>query len=184
LAKAVDSELRKNVGITFGQWKVLVILTRIQDGLTQKEIADQLGLEAPTLIPIIDKLESDGFVERRVDQNDRRNNRIYRTQKVDTVWDNTINCAIRILKLALANIPETRVIIMQEVLEKMWINLRLNFDNIDVNSSTATVKAAASPPSPISNTKVSSLVAATASDTAKPEIAGKKAKASKGEYKS
>jgi DNA-binding MarR family transcriptional regulator len=184
LAKAVDSELRKNVGITFGQWKVLVILTRIQDGLTQKEIADQLGLEAPTLIPIIDKLESDGFVERRVDQNDRRNNRIYRTQKVDTVWDNTINCAIRILKLALANIPETRVIIMQEVLEKMWINLRLNFENIDVNSSTATVKAAASPPSPISNTKVSSLVAATASDTAKPEIAGKKAKASKGEYKS
>jgi MarR family transcriptional regulator, transcriptional regulator for hemolysin len=53
---------------------------RIQDGLTQKEIADQLGLEALTLIPIIDKLESDGLLKRKVDQNDRRNNRIYRTQ--------------------------------------------------------------------------------------------------------
>jgi hypothetical protein len=26
----------------------------------------------------------------------------------DTIWDKTIDCAIRILQLALANIPETR----------------------------------------------------------------------------
>jgi hypothetical protein len=40
----------------------------------------------------------------------------------------------------------------------MWINLRLNFDNADVNSST-TVKATSSPSS-TSNVKVTSLVAA------------------------
>ncbi len=79
-----------------------------QDGLTQKEIADKLGLESPTLIPIIDRLESDGLVERRVYKNDRTNYRIYRTQKGNTVWNKTIDCAIRIVQLALANIPETR----------------------------------------------------------------------------
>ena len=43
-------------------------------------------------------------------------------------------------------------------MEKMWINLRLNFDNADVNSST-TVKAT-SLLSATSNVKVTSLVAA------------------------
>ena len=118
MAKALDSELCKNVSIISGQWRVLLTLKTNQDGLTQKEIADKLGLEAPTLIPIIDRLESDGLVERRVYQNDRRNNRIYRTQKVDTVWDKTIDCAIRILQLALANLPETRASICRRLWKK------------------------------------------------------------------
>ena len=45
----------------------------------------------------------------------------------------------------------------------MWINLRLNFDNADVNSST-TVKATSLSSS--SNVKMTSLVAATGLDTA------------------
>ncbi len=119
MAKALASELCKNVSIIFSQWRVLITLKKNQDGLTQKEIADKLGFEAPTLIPIIDRLELDGLVERRVYQNDSRNNRIYRTQKVDTVWDKTIDCAIRILQLALANIPETRV----RICRKLWKNV-------------------------------------------------------------
>lgn len=80
--KALDSELREKVGITFGQWKVIVMLVD-QDGLTQKEIADKLGLEGPTLIPIVDKMEKERLVVRKVDAGDRRNNRIYRTEKAD-----------------------------------------------------------------------------------------------------
>jgi hypothetical protein len=50
----------------------------------------------------------------------------------------------------------------------MWINLRLNFDNADVNSST-TLKAtssSSSSSSATSNVKMTSLVAATGLDTA------------------
>ena len=109
MAKALASELSTNGNIIFTQWRVLITLKKNQDGLTQEEIADKLGLKALTLIPIIDRLESDRLVERRgVYKNDRRNNKIYRTQTVDTIWDKTIDCAITVLQLALANIPKTR----------------------------------------------------------------------------
>ena len=51
----------------------------------------------------------------------------------------------------------------------MWINLRLNFDNADVNSSTtlkATSSSSSSSSSATSNVKMTSLVAATGLDTA------------------
>ena len=47
----------------------------------------------------------------------------------------------------------------------MWINLRLNFNNADVNSST-TVKVTSSSSLATSNVKMTSLVAATGLDTA------------------
>ena len=50
-------------------------------------------------------------------------------------------------------------------MEKMWINLRLNFDNADVNSSTTTTLKVTPSPSATSNVKVTSLGAATALDT-------------------
>ncbi|HET7644278.1 MAG TPA: MarR family transcriptional regulator [Nitrososphaeraceae archaeon] len=55
--------------------------------LSQKKIAEKLRLEGPTLIPIIDKLEKDGLVVRKIDPNDRRNNRFFLTPKVENIWE-------------------------------------------------------------------------------------------------
>ena len=128
LSRSLDIRLRNRVGITFAQWRVLVLLTKTHDGLSQKEIAEGLGLEAPSLIPILDKLQNDGFIERRVDPNDRRNNRIYRSKKTFEIWDATLECANRVLTIALADLPEDKVLIMKEILEKMWINLQANLE--------------------------------------------------------
>jgi MarR family transcriptional regulator for hemolysin len=128
LSRSLDIRLRNRVGITFAQWRVLVLLTKTHDGFSQKEIAEGLGLEAPSLIPILDKLQNDGFIERRVDPNDRRNNRIYRSKKTFEIWDTTLECANRVLTIALADLPEDKVLIMKEILEKMWINLQANLE--------------------------------------------------------
>ena len=138
LSRSMDIRLRNRVGITFAQWRVLVLLTKTHDGLSQTEIAEGLGLEAPSLIPIIDKLENDGFVERRVDRNDRRNNRIFRAKKTFEIWETTLECATRVLTIALAGLPEDNVQIMKEVLEKMWINLQAN---MEISSKTPTTIA-------------------------------------------
>ena len=138
LSRSMDIRLRNRVGITFAQWRVLVLLTKTHDGLSQKEIAEGLGLEAPSLIPIIDKLEATGFIERRVDRNDRRNNRIFRAKKTFEIWETTLECATRVLTIALAGLPEDNVQIMKEVLEKMWINLQAN---MEISSKTPTTIA-------------------------------------------
>ena len=128
LSRSLDIRLRNRVGISFAQWRVLVLLTKTHDGLSQKEIAEGLGLEAPTLIPILDKLQKDGFIERRVDRNDRRNNRIFRDKRTFEIWETTLECASKVLTIALAGLPDDDIQIMKEVLEKMWINLQTNLE--------------------------------------------------------
>jgi MarR family transcriptional regulator, transcriptional regulator for hemolysin len=135
LSRSLDSRLRNTVGISFAQWRVLVLLTKSRDSLSQKEIADALGLEAPTLIPILDKLQNDGFVERRVDSSDRRNNRIFLTEKTITIWDITLECATNVLATALTGIPDEQIQIMKEVMEKMWSNLQTSMDPQDRTSA-------------------------------------------------
>ena len=54
-------------------------------------MAEKLGLEGPTIIPIIDKLEKDGFVTRKTDKNDRRNIRIFLTEKATSLLDSMGN---------------------------------------------------------------------------------------------
>ena len=110
--KALDSELRGKVGVTFSQWKVLVILS-VQDGITQKEIANKLELEAATIIPIIDKMEKEGLIVRQADKSDRRNNRIYRTDKSNAIWEQMIECATKIREISVKDVPENHLTIMR-----------------------------------------------------------------------
>ena len=128
LVYAFDQELRKKVGITFGQWKIIIILANNDDCLSQKEIADKLGLEGPTLIPIIDKLEKDGFLSRKVDKNDRRNNRIFLTKKSFDFLNSMINCGENIKRILLKDISDVDISITKNTLEKMWQNIHNEFN--------------------------------------------------------
>jgi MarR family transcriptional regulator, transcriptional regulator for hemolysin len=143
--KALDSELRYRTGVTFGQWKIMVMLVN-QNGLTQKEIADRLDLEGPTLIPIIDKMEKEGLVIRKVDTDDRRNNRICRTDKADKLWDKMLECALKIRQISVKDIPEEDINTMRNVLDKIWQNLRLNFDVYDTVVDNMIVDSTSSGP--------------------------------------
>ena len=139
--KALDSELRGKVGVSFSQWKLLVILS-VQDGITQKEIANKLELEAATIIPIIDKMEKEGLIVRQADKSDRRNNRIYRTDKSNAIWEQMIECATKIRENSVKDVSENHLTIMRNCLEKICNNLNTHFgldcDYSDVSTSVGT----------------------------------------------
>jgi MarR family transcriptional regulator for hemolysin len=123
-----DQELRKKIGITFGQWKIIVILANNNDGLSQKEIANKLGLDGPTIIPIIDKLEKDEFVKRIVDMNDRRNNQVFLTEKTTGLLDSIINCVLKIKEISMMGISKQDISITKQTLEKMRCSIQNEFN--------------------------------------------------------
>jgi MarR family transcriptional regulator for hemolysin len=120
--KSFDLELRKNAGVSLSQWRVVGALV-IQPGLTQKEIADKVGIEGATLVPIIDKMEKEGLLKRKPDSDDRRVNRIYLTQKADSLWEAMIECALLIRKSSLKNISESDIQTTLDTLRKISKNL-------------------------------------------------------------
>ena len=63
-------------GITRAQWAVLAKVERCE-GMKQTELAEQLEMQPITLTRLIDRLCDRGWIERRLDDSDRRVKRLY-----------------------------------------------------------------------------------------------------------
>jgi MarR family transcriptional regulator for hemolysin len=75
-----DQHMRP-IGITRSQWWVLANLSRQpSEGTSSTELARMLDVGKVTVGGIIDRLETAGYVYRRVDKTDRRAKRIFITQ--------------------------------------------------------------------------------------------------------
>jgi MarR family transcriptional regulator, transcriptional regulator for hemolysin len=120
---AFDQQLRKKADITVAQSRVIGALALVKDGMTQKEIANRIGVEAPTIVPIIDKLEEQGVVIRRPDHNDRRNNLIFLTGKSEAKWELIIECAIELEKASRQGLSEEELEITKRTLRKIAQNV-------------------------------------------------------------
>ena len=132
--KAFDLELRNKVGITITQSKVIFAL-HMFSGLTQRELADKIGVETPSLVPIIDKMEEDGYVKRKLDSKDRRLKRIYTTPKADALWDSMMECAAQIRKVSLKEVSEQEVKAALEIIKKITGNLSVYVEDSEVLTS-------------------------------------------------
>jgi len=66
------------VGGSLVTWLILQTLGE-QEGELQRQLADRLCIEGPTMTRHLDRLEADGLVERRPDAADRRGTRIHPT---------------------------------------------------------------------------------------------------------
>lgn len=135
--KAFDLELRHKVGMTLSQWRVINILVSF-NGITQKEIADKLELEAPSLIPMIDKLQSLELVERRSDPKDRRINRIYLTKKAESLYESMHECSLSIIKSATKGINQDQLNLVIKYLDMIIHNLINNYNLENFNQEQIT----------------------------------------------
>ena len=119
--KAADIELRERFGLIGVKWKIIVILS-IKEGVTQKQIADMAFVEAPTLVPVIDKMETEGYVTRESDPKDRRNNLIFMTKKSKEIVDPIIDCILEIRNMGLDKISNKDMETAKKVLSQIMAN--------------------------------------------------------------
>ncbi len=71
----------RSMGLTRSQWWVLVHLFR-HDGVTQSELAEILDIEKASLGRLLDRLESNNWIQRVACEQDRRAKRVFLTDEV------------------------------------------------------------------------------------------------------
>ena len=64
------------LGLSQARWLVLLHLARFEQAPTQRELAQSVGVEGPTLARLRDSLESQGLVHRQAVVEDRRAKKI------------------------------------------------------------------------------------------------------------
>ncbi len=69
------------LGLSQARGLILHYLSIHGDGLQQNELADIVGIRGSTLVRQLDRLETDGWVERRNDPDDRRAKTIHLSDK-------------------------------------------------------------------------------------------------------
>ena len=65
-------ERLKPLGMSQAKWRTLLHLSLAAQPITQSEIAARLGIEEPTLVNLLHRLEDAGWVKRASAQHDRR----------------------------------------------------------------------------------------------------------------
>ena len=82
----VDERL-KPTGMTMARFTVLYWVNEIGEGASQRELADVMGIEGPTLVRLLHALEGQGMIERIVSTSDRRAKGIRLTDKARPMLD-------------------------------------------------------------------------------------------------
>jgi MarR family transcriptional regulator, transcriptional regulator for hemolysin len=121
--RAVFDKIVRERNMTLPRARVFFTLNK-KDGINQRELAERLELETPTLVRILDAMEAQGFVERRVAGSDRRAKEIYITETGKVVAGEIDDIAVKVRAQVIAGIPENDLKTTLEVIRAMQANLQ------------------------------------------------------------
>ncbi len=97
----------ERLGLSQSQW--LVLLKLPPEGSTQKVLAEAAGIEGPTLVGLLDRLELNGWITRSICLNDRRAKLVLPTPKALQMQATVQQVATGMRQEILSGIDENRV---------------------------------------------------------------------------
>lgn len=101
----LDERLR-HTGLTQARWYALLELSKHAQGLTQRELAEQVGVEASTLVRHLDELERQEIISRSPLDGDRRANLVRPTAKAEPLLREINEIAATLRAELLGDLPE------------------------------------------------------------------------------
>lgn len=119
--RALNAELTTR-GVTFRQAQVLWFLS-LEGALSQVELAEQMKVEPPTLVGILDRMERDGWIARGDCVHDRRKKLIRATPQADPVWVEILEVAMNVRRRAVEGLSPEEVRQLMSWLGRMEQNL-------------------------------------------------------------
>ena len=121
LRKRFDQRAR-TIGLSRAQWSVLAHLSR-NEGINQSALADILEIEPITLVHQLDRLEAAGWIERRLDPNDRRVRLLYLKDLGRTILGKLQKLGIETKAEAVIGLSATEQDALIDALTKIKTNL-------------------------------------------------------------
>lgn len=110
------------LGLTQAQWRALTNLTRCE-GCNQAKLAEALEVKPITLARLIDRLQANGWVERRPDPADRRAVRLYLTPKAQPLIEQLWALGADTRAAAFAGVDDATCTLLVSTLQAMKDNL-------------------------------------------------------------
>lgn len=106
-----------------GQMHYFMYIVNHGNGLSQDEITHALEIDKATTARALKKLEDNGYIERKSDEKDKRIKRVFLTKKGESIQDELKKTAEMWEKNVTKGIPEEKMDVFLEVLDKMKENL-------------------------------------------------------------
>ncbi len=120
---ALDRQLRP-LGFTLSRWMLLLHLSR-NDGCTHKELAQCMGIEAATLVRLVDRMEKEGLLTRCNSETDRRVKHLRLSDAGLANVENIRCCATDLRRKVLTGLSQAEIQIALDVMNNIRSKLAL-----------------------------------------------------------
>ncbi|HEY5563528.1 MAG TPA: MarR family transcriptional regulator, partial [Clostridiaceae bacterium] len=125
-----DSNARE-LNIGRGQGHLLGILLA-QDGITQKELSAQMQIRPASLGELVDKLELSGYVQRRVNENDKRVSNVFLKEEGRKLVNEVVKSRNSQVDKLFSGLSEEEKIQLSAIMEKLLSSIKEDsIDNTD-----------------------------------------------------
>src|SRR6266480_2464997 len=112
-------ERLKPMGLSQAKWRTLLHLSLAPGRLTQSEIAERLGIEEPSLVTLLHRLENEGWVARKNALHDRRCKTVHLAPRAKRVIEQISSTAFKLRHELLDDISPAELRTCMRVLDRI-----------------------------------------------------------------
>ncbi|BAK10859.1 MULTISPECIES: MarR family winged helix-turn-helix transcriptional regulator [Pantoea] len=119
---AVDRHL-KDSGLSTSSWMAIGLIASEPQRLTQTELAQRMGLEDASMVPLVDRLVKQDLLTRVQPAEDRRKRHLVLTEKGNDAFANVKTHADALRAELLADIDPQELAVVERILETLLIRM-------------------------------------------------------------